>query len=57
MKSTTIKVWAETRHKLRILAALQGKSMVLILERLVGEALRDVGYQEPQNLTRNEPRT
>ena len=49
MKHTTIKIWVETRRRLKILAALRGKAMVQILAELVDEALEDAGYKEPQN--------
>ena len=34
MKQVTIKVWTETRDKLRMLYALTGESMVSIVDRL-----------------------
>ncbi len=49
MKHTTIKIWIETHRNLRILAALLGKSMVEVLDNLVDEALKNVGYKEPQD--------
>ncbi|GHO79262.1 hypothetical protein KSD_71080 [Ktedonobacter sp. SOSP1-85] len=39
-EQTTIKMWVKTHDSLRLLAALQKKSMVEVLDRLVGEALK-----------------
>ena len=39
-EQTTIKIWVKTHDNLRLLAALQKKSMVEVLERLVREALK-----------------
>jgi len=39
-KLTTIKIYMDTRKKLRLLAALLDKSMVDVLEQLVSEALK-----------------
>ncbi len=51
MKHTTIKIWVETHRKLRILAALLNKSMVEVLDNLVNEALKHVGFQGTQDST------
>jgi hypothetical protein len=39
-EQTTIKMWVKTHDNLRLLAALQKKSMVEVLDRLVREALK-----------------
>lgn len=39
-RQTTIKIYMDTRRKLKLLAALLDKSMVDVLEQLVSEALK-----------------
>jgi len=39
-KLTTIKIYMDTRKKLKLLAALLDKSMVDVMEQLVSEALK-----------------
>ena len=45
-KHTTIKIWVSTRKKLRLLAALTDKSMVVILDELVSRALWEAQERE-----------
>ena len=42
METQTIKIWKKTLKELRLLYALTGKSMVSILDELVGRELKRV---------------
>lgn len=43
---TTIKIWKETRRRLRILAALRDESLAGAVDRLVREDLERLGHGE-----------
>lgn len=51
MKDTrhTIKIWADTLPKLRLLYALTGESMVAIIDRLVSQELERIQKEEKQD--------
>lgn len=50
-KLTTIKIYMDTRKKLRLLAALLDKSMVDVMEQVVDEALKKAQeHVEPKSL-------
>ena len=38
----TIKIWKQTLHKLRIIAAIEGASMVVVLDRIIRELYNKV---------------
>jgi hypothetical protein len=42
METQTIKIWKKTLKKLRLLYALTGRSMVSILDELVGRELKRI---------------
>ena len=48
-KRHTLKIWADTLPKLRLLYALTGESMVSIIERLVTQELERIQREQKQN--------
>lgn len=48
-KYTTIKVWSETRHNLRLLAAVKETSMVEIMDMIVTAELLSSAKKRGQN--------
>ena len=43
---TTIRIWKETRRKLKLLAALLDVSIVEVLNTIVDNKLKEVGYED-----------